>query len=73
MPLALTMNKRVGMAVIAIVAVVGLLGVLAVAITQTADAWHSLFASKKECINYMKTVLGNTTREAQFMCNKVVP
>ena len=29
--------------------------------------------SKKECVNFMKNTLGNTTSQAQAMCNKVVP
>jgi len=41
--------------------------------SQSVDAWHSLFASKKECVNFMKNSLGNTTAQAQAMCNKVVP
>jgi hypothetical protein len=41
--------------------------------SQSVDAWHSLFASKKECVNFMKNSLGNTTAQAQVMCNKVVP
>jgi hypothetical protein len=45
----------------------------AITVSQPADAWHSLFASKKECTNYMKSVLGNTTAQAQAMCNKVIP
>lgn len=41
--------------------------------SQSADAWHTLFPSKKECVNFMKNTLGNTTSQAQAMCNKVVP
>jgi hypothetical protein len=63
------------MAIFAIVAAAGIIGTLGVFLTtaQSADAWHSLFASKKECTNFMKTVLGNTTAQAQIMCMKVVP
>jgi hypothetical protein len=43
------------------------------ATAQSANAWHSLFETKKECTNFMKTVLGNTTSQAQLMCVMVVP
>ena len=29
----------------------------AIAVSQPADAWHPIFASKKECTNYMTNVL----------------
>jgi hypothetical protein len=57
--------------IIAILAATGL--IWAIAVSQPADAWHTLFASKKDCTNFMKNVLGNTTAQAQAMCNKVVP
>ncbi|HKZ61030.1 MAG TPA: hypothetical protein VJZ68_01260 [Nitrososphaera sp.] len=60
------------LAIIAIAAAVALLGVIAISAAQSADAWHELFVSKKECVNFMKSQ-GNTTAQAQFMCNKVVP
>ena len=63
------------MAIFAVVAAAGIIGTVGVflATVQSADAWHSLFASKKECTNFMKTVLGNTTAQAQIMCQKVAP
>ena len=63
------------MAVFAVVAAAGIIGTVAVFLTtaQSADAWHSQFESKKECTNFMKTVNGNTTAEAQIMCRVVVP
>jgi uncharacterized membrane protein len=63
------------MAIFAVVAAAAIIGTVGVFLTtaQSADAWHSLFASKKECTNFMKTVLGNTTAQAQIMCVKVVP
>jgi hypothetical protein len=62
---------KMAMVIFAIVAATGL--IWAITVSQPADAWHSLFASKKECTNYMKSVLGNTTAQAQAMCNKVIP
>ena len=59
------------LAIFAILATTGL--IWAVAVSQPADAWHSQFASKKECTNFMQTVLGNTTAQANAMCNKVIP
>jgi hypothetical protein len=38
---------------------------------QSVDAWHTLFASKKECVNLMNNEIGNTT--SQFMCQIVAP
>ncbi len=63
------------MTIFAVVAAAGIIGTVGVFLTtaQSADAWHSLFASKKECTNFMKTVLGNTTAQAQIMCQKVAP
>lgn len=58
-------------AIIAIVIVTGLIWRLSV--TESAIAWHSQFASKKECVNFMKYVIGNITAQAQIMCNKIVP
>ncbi|MCY1155276.1 MAG: hypothetical protein MOP49_588 [Nitrososphaera sp.] len=63
------------MAIFAVVAAAGIIGTVGVflATAQSVDAWHSLFGSKKLCTDYMKTVNGNTTAEAQFMCQKVIP
>jgi hypothetical protein len=41
--------------------------------TDQAIAWHSQFESKKDCVEFMKNVLGNSTREANVMCVKIVP
>ena len=59
--------------VLAIVAAAAMFGVLAISAAQSADAWHTLFQTKKECVNFMKTVLGNTTAQANVMCQKVAP
>ena len=60
------------LAIFAIVAAAaGIIGVT-VFLAESADAWHSLFASKKLCVDFMKQT-GNTTSQAQFMCNKVIP
>jgi hypothetical protein len=58
-------------AIFAIIAATGLIWTITV--SQPADAWHSLFGSRKLCMQYMTEVNGNTTKEANFMCNKVVP
>lgn len=58
---------------LAMVAAAAMFGLVAIGAAQSADAWHSLFQSKKECVNYMKTVLGNTTSQAQLMCVIVAP
>ena len=44
-------------AIFAVVGAAGIIGTVGVFLTtaQSADAWHSLFASKKECTNFMKT------------------
>ena len=63
------------MAIFAVVAAAAIIGTVGVFLTtiQSADAWHTLFESKKECTNFMKTVLGNTSAQANVLCLKVVP
>ncbi|HEY9398700.1 MAG TPA: hypothetical protein VIP29_02250 [Nitrososphaeraceae archaeon] len=39
---------------------------------ESVDAWHSQFATKKECTNLMKSTFGNTPY-ANKLCNKVIP
>ena len=62
---------RTAVAMFAIFITIGLMW--AVKVSEPADAWHSQFATKKECTNYMKAILGNTTAQAQVMCNKIIP
>ena len=60
--------------VVVIFAVVAATGLIwAITVSQPAVAWHSLFDSKKECTDFMKSVVGNTSSQAQAMCNKVIP
>lgn len=40
---------------------------------ESVDAWHSEFETKKECTNFMKNTVGNSTAEANVMCQKIVP
>lgn len=71
-----TKNKIVfstTLAIFALIAVTGLMWTLSVSVSEEANAWHSQFATKKECVNFMKDVLHNTTAQAQTMCNKVIP
>ena len=56
---------------VAIIAVGGIISTSLV--LESADAWHSQFQSKKECTNFMKDVIGNTTAEANVMCQKIIP
>jgi len=58
------------MMVLTIVASAGLMVNFSV---ESVDAWHSLFETKKECTNFMKNTLGNTTAEANAMCQKIIP
>ena len=57
--------------IFAIVAATGL--IWDITVSKPVDAWHSMFDSKKQCTDFMKSVVGNTTSEAQAMCNKVIP
>jgi hypothetical protein len=42
--------------------------------SQSVDAWHSEFDSKKQCVNYVDQVNRDTTRaQAQEMCEEDVP
>jgi hypothetical protein len=59
------------LALIAIIAAFGLIWTLIV--SEPANAWHSQFESKKECVEFLKSEFGNTTSEAQFECNKLFP
>jgi hypothetical protein len=65
------------MAIFAVVAAAGIImgtvGVVFLTTAQSADAYHTLFPTKKECTNFMKTVLGNTSAQANIMCLKVIP
>jgi hypothetical protein len=40
--------------------------------SESANAWHSMFESKKACENWFKA-LGNTTSEGEFACDNEVP
>lgn len=40
---------------------------------ESVDAWHSEFDTKKECTTHMKEEVGNSTAEANVMCQKIVP
>ena len=64
------MNQKATLAIFAILVVTGLIWTLTM--WESAIAWHSLFASKKDCVNAMKAT-GNTTAQAQTMCNKIIP
>ena len=57
-------------AIFAIVAVTGLIWMSSV--SESANAWHSMFESKKAGLNWYKA-LGNTTSEGEFACDNVVP
>jgi hypothetical protein len=65
------------MAIFAVVAaagiIIGTVGIAFLTTAESAAAWHSQFQSKKECVNFIKTVLGNTTAVANITCQKVVP
>ena len=39
---------------------------------ESVDAWHSQFATKKECTNFMKSTFGNIPY-ANKLCYKVIP
>lgn len=57
--------------VIAILAIALAAG-LAVNLISESSAWHSKFSSKKDCVDFFKSG-GNTNKEANFNCNKVIP
>jgi hypothetical protein len=71
------LHSTMMMAIFAVAAIAGIIGTVAVVFLTTtaesASAWHSQFQSKKECTNFRKTVIGNTTAEANVMCQKIVP
>ena len=51
--------------------ITGLISVLT--LLQSADAWHTIFESRKECMYFLKTEYHNTTGEAGRMCDKIIP
>jgi hypothetical protein len=53
--------------------IVAAAGIMFNFLIESVNAWHSQFSTKKECTNFMKDVIGNTTAEANTMCQKVVP
>ena len=65
--------------IFATVTAVGIVGIFTVDIMMNTDRiewaapWHQQFESKKECTNFMKDVLGNSSSQANAMCNKVLP
>jgi uncharacterized membrane protein len=56
--------------ILVLVAGVGIIGAVVFAIVQM-NAQDSLFASQKVCVEHMITVYGNTSEEAQLICQKV--
>ena len=58
------------LAIFVIVVATGLICLLT--LSQSVDAWHTIFESKKECVIFMKNN-GNTTSESQFICKTVIP
>jgi hypothetical protein len=60
-------------ALFTIVTAVGIIGAGVMVLLTTADsaaAWHSQYESKKQCLNYYTSV-GNTTKEANVICNEI--
>lgn len=58
------------LAIFVIVAATGLIWMLTS--SQSVDAWHTIFESKKECVTFLKNS-GNTTSESQFIGKTVIP
>ena len=70
------METQSTLVIFTLIAALGLVGALAIDIMmniESAAAWHSQFASKKECTTFMINTFGNTTSQAQAVCNKVIP
>jgi len=56
-----------------VLAIVTSAGLMVNFVVESVDAWHSQFETKKQCTTHMKEVVGNTTAEANAMCQKIVP
>jgi len=39
--------------------------------TQTVDAWHSTYPTKKDCIHFMMDIHQQSLSQAQDTCNNV--
>ena len=63
------------MTIFAVLAAAGIIGTVGVflATAQSADAWHSSFERKKECVNFFKRVVGNTTAQSNIICQRIIP
>ena len=59
--------------IMTVLAIVASAGVMVNFVVESVDAWHTLFETKKECTNFMKSELGNSSKEANVMCQKIVP
>jgi len=69
------MNRSQLVSLVAVVAATGIIGMVGVDLLtpESISAWHTQFESKKDCTNFMKNTLGNSSAEANIMCNKVLP
>jgi hypothetical protein len=45
----------------------------AIVVAEESMAWHTMFGSKKECVQFFKDVVGNTTRDSHLICQKIIP
>ena len=55
-----------------VLAIVASAGLMVNFVVESVDAWHTRFETKKECTNFMKEVVGNTTKDANAMCQKIL-
>ncbi|HEY9398399.1 MAG TPA: hypothetical protein VIP29_00730 [Nitrososphaeraceae archaeon] len=56
-----------------VLTIVASAGIIVNFLVESVDAWHSQFATKKECTNFMKNTFGNSISYANKLCQKIVP
>jgi hypothetical protein len=66
------MNKTTR-AIFLMLVVVSAVFVFAIVSMQSSTAYHSLYPTKKECVQFFKETIGNTTRDSNITCQKIIP
>ena len=56
-----------------VLAVVASAGVVVNFLVESVDAWHVEFSSKKECRDAFIETTGDTTEEANRVCERLIP
>jgi hypothetical protein len=58
---------------IAIIALIVAMATVSVTQSQTVDAWHSTYPTKKDCVHFMMDIHQQSLSQAQDSCKNKVP